>query len=98
MLRSCTASEGPRAASLITCGNRPCLRPPDCSRLYVADTYHLIRAGLSGGKNVPNRPHPGAQPPAPGHRFSERCPRRSSDAAIQPDDGDNPPLCAAPVR
>lgn len=31
-----------------------------CSRLYAADTYHLIRAGLSGGRTVPDtvRTHP----------------------------------------
>lgn len=37
---------------------RECLRP--CSRLHAGDTFHLVRAGLLGGKNVPasvrNRP------------------------------------------
>ena len=38
---------------LVACGNRRASRCPSCSRLYAADTYHLIRAGLVGGKSVP---------------------------------------------
>lgn len=37
---------------LTTCGNRRATVCPSCSRLYRADTYQLIRAGLVGGKNV----------------------------------------------
>ena len=33
---------------------------PSCSRLYAADTFHLIRAGVTGGKGVPE--HGGRQP------------------------------------
>ncbi|WP_042378828.1 zinc finger-like domain-containing protein [Streptacidiphilus melanogenes] len=39
---------------LVPCGNRRESRCPSCSRLYSADTFHLIRAGLAGGKNVPD--------------------------------------------
>ena len=35
------------------CGNRRADRCPSCSRLYAADTFHLIRAGVAGGKGVP---------------------------------------------
>jgi len=37
---------------LTACGNRRATVCPSCSRLYRADTYQLIRAGLVGGKNV----------------------------------------------
>ncbi|WP_405549133.1 replication initiator [Streptomyces microflavus] len=60
VLRSYTTSEEPTGSLLTTCGNRRASRCPACSRLYAADTYHLIRAGLSGGKTVPDtvRTHP----------------------------------------
>ncbi|MEU5973874.1 replication initiator [Streptomyces sp. NPDC047315] len=38
---------------LVACGNRRAAVCPACARLYRADTYHLIRAGLLGGKGVP---------------------------------------------
>ncbi|MFI8370974.1 replication initiator [Streptomyces sp. NPDC085466] len=59
-LHSYTSSAEPTGSLLTTCGNRRASRCPACSRLYAADTYHLIRAGLSGGKNVPDtvRTHP----------------------------------------
>lgn len=38
---------------LIACGNRRASVCPACSALYRADTYQLVRAGLVGGKNVP---------------------------------------------
>ncbi|WP_433397863.1 replication initiator [Streptomyces sp. CA-146814] len=62
VLRSYTSSEEPTGSLLTTCGNRRASRCPACSRLYAADTYHLIRAGLSGGKTVPDtvRTHPRA--------------------------------------
>ncbi|UIX30757.1 replication initiator [Streptomyces sp. GQFP] len=37
---------------LTACGNRRATVCPSCSRLYRADTYQLIRAGLVGGKDV----------------------------------------------
>ncbi|WP_316741012.1 replication initiator [Streptomyces sp. MK7] len=60
VLRSYTTTEEPTGSLLTACGNRRASRCPACSRLYAADTYHLIRAGLSGGKNVPDtvRTHP----------------------------------------
>ncbi|MEV6056897.1 replication initiator [Streptomyces sp. NPDC052107] len=38
---------------LTACGNRRSSVCPACSRLYQADTYQLVRAGLVGGKEVP---------------------------------------------
>jgi hypothetical protein len=47
-----TADE-PNRQLLIACRNRRASRCPSCAETYRADTYHLIRAGLAGGKNVP---------------------------------------------
>src|SRR6478609_6605460 len=40
--------------TLIRCGNRRASECPACSRIYAADMFHLIRAGVSGGKGVPD--------------------------------------------
>ncbi|MFJ9540326.1 replication initiator [Streptomyces sp. NPDC101225] len=39
---------------LVRCRNRRATVCPACSRLHAGDTYHLVRAGLRGGKNVPD--------------------------------------------
>lgn len=59
-MRSYTTSDEPTGTLLTACGNRRSSRCPACSRVYAADTYHLIRAGLTGGKTVPDtvRTHP----------------------------------------
>jgi hypothetical protein len=45
---------------LVACGNRRQTRCPSCSQTYRADTYQFFKAGLAGGKGVPesvtNRP------------------------------------------
>ncbi|OWA05461.1 plasmid replication initiator protein [Streptomyces sp. CS113] len=38
---------------LVRCRNRRSTVCPACSRLHAGDTFHLVRAGLTGGKNVP---------------------------------------------
>ena len=38
----------------VRCGNRRASDCPSCSRVYAADTFHLIRAGVTGGKGVPD--------------------------------------------
>ncbi|OMI38677.1 replication initiator [Streptomyces sparsogenes] len=60
VLRSYSTADEPTGRLLTACGNRRSSRCPACSRLYAADTYHLIKAGLSGGKTVPDtvRTHP----------------------------------------
>ncbi|MEV7238968.1 replication initiator [Streptomyces sp. NPDC051020] len=60
VLRSYSTDTEPTGSLLTSCGNRRSSRCPACSRLYAADTYHLIRAGLTGGKTVPDtvRTHP----------------------------------------
>ncbi|WP_078615731.1 replication initiator [Streptomyces sp. 303MFCol5.2] len=70
---------------LIRCRNRRATICPPCSRLHASDTYHLVRAGLLGGKNTPttvrHRPRLFITLTAPSfgpvHRAGERCrPRR----------------------
>jgi hypothetical protein len=39
---------------LVACGNRRAARCPSCSEIYRADTFQLIKAGLVGGKSVPD--------------------------------------------
>ncbi len=59
-IRSYSTSDEPTGRLLTTCGNRRASRCAACSRTYAADTYHLVRAGLCGGKDVPEtvRTHP----------------------------------------
>jgi hypothetical protein len=43
----------PGGRLLVACGNRRAARCPTCSAIYRRDTYQLVRAGLAGGKGVP---------------------------------------------
>lgn len=70
---------------LVRCRNRRSTVCAPCSRLHAGDTFHLVRAGLVGGKNVPDtvrrRPRLFITLTAPSfgpvHRAGERCrPRR----------------------
>ncbi|GHE04003.1 plasmid replication initiator protein [Streptomyces alanosinicus] len=79
-----TRSE-PGERLLVRCRNRRATICPACSRLHAGDTYHLVRAGLLGGKNVPDtvrhRPRLFVTLTAPSfgpvHRSGETCrPRR----------------------
>lgn len=47
-------NERPPGRLLVACGNRRATRCPSCSETYRADTYQLIKAGLVGGKSVPD--------------------------------------------
>ncbi|MFD4970164.1 replication initiator [Streptomyces sp. NPDC058424] len=66
---------------LVRCRNRRATVCPACSRLHAGDTYHLVRAGLLGGKNVPatirHRPRLFVTLTAPSfgpvHRAGEQC-------------------------
>ncbi|MEU1003644.1 YuiA family protein [Streptomyces tibetensis] len=46
VVRSYRSEDEPSGRRLTTCGNRRASRCPACSRVYAADTYHLIKAGL----------------------------------------------------
>ncbi|MFI9757748.1 replication initiator [Streptomyces sp. NPDC051963] len=70
---------------LVRCRNRRATVCPACSRLHAGDTFHLVRAGLLGGKSVPatvrHRPRLFVTLTAPSfgpvHRAGELCrPRR----------------------
>jgi hypothetical protein len=45
----------PDATLLKACGNRRASVCPSCSATYQADSFHLIAAGLRGGKGMPER-------------------------------------------
>lgn len=47
------SDQEPLGMTLIRCGNRRASDCPSCSRVYAADMFHLIRAGVAGGKGVP---------------------------------------------
>ncbi|MFC9678562.1 replication initiator [Streptomyces sp. NPDC056948] len=73
---------------LVRCRNRRATVCPACSRLHAGDTFHLVRAGLLGGKNVPatvrHRPRLFVTLTAPSfgpvHRAGEQCrPRRDRE-------------------
>jgi hypothetical protein len=44
----------PDGVIYVPCGDRRASVCPACAETYRADTYHLIRAGLIGGKGVPD--------------------------------------------
>ncbi|SEG31393.1 hypothetical protein SAMN04489712_104355 [Thermomonospora echinospora] len=52
----------PDGALPVACKTRRATRCPACAEVYRADTYQLIRAGLAGGKGVPETvtAHPAA--------------------------------------
>lgn len=48
-----SSEQEPLGVTHIRCGNRRASECPSCSRLYAADMFQLIRAGVSGGRTVP---------------------------------------------
>ncbi|MFC8275687.1 replication initiator [Streptomyces sp. NPDC057271] len=55
ILRELKSKKLPAGHLLVRCGNRRTSRCPSCAELYRQDTYHLIAAGLRGGKNIPDQ-------------------------------------------
>ncbi len=49
----CELGDGGRARLMVPCGNRRRAWCAPCSRVYQWDTWHLVKAGLVGGKGVP---------------------------------------------
>nr|WP_313904866.1 replication initiator [Streptomyces sp. IB201691-2A2] len=85
ILRHYDTRDHPGERLLVRCRNRRATVCAPCSRLHAGDTFHLVRAGLIGGKNVPGtvrqRPRLFVTLTAPSfgvvHRAGERCrPRR----------------------
>jgi len=54
LLHSYTTATEPGGVLRLPCKTRRASRCPACAEIYRADTYHLIRAGLTGGKGVPD--------------------------------------------
>ncbi|MHA3836971.1 replication initiator [Terrabacter sp. AAH1] len=54
VLGSYSSEEEPLGVLHVRCGNRRASDCPSCSRIYAADTFQLIRAGVVGGKGVPD--------------------------------------------
>ncbi|MGW3400400.1 replication initiator protein RepSA [Streptomyces zhihengii] len=54
-LRRYSTDTEPDGRLRVACGNRRASRCPACAHTYAGDTYHLIRAGLSGdeSKDIP---------------------------------------------
>ncbi|MGE9693658.1 replication initiator [Streptomyces sp. CH6] len=73
-MRSYSTDTEPTGNLLTTCGNCRTSRCPAYSRFWAADTYHLMRADLTGGKTfrIPVLRHPHhpllRSPPQPRHR------------------------------
>ncbi|MCX4845773.1 replication initiator [Streptomyces sp. NBC_00893] len=55
VLRELKSKELPAGHLLVRCGNRRTTRCRSCAELYRQDTYHLIAAGLRGGKSIPDQ-------------------------------------------
>ena len=53
ILSSYSSSDEPLGVTYVRCGNRRASECPSCSRLYAGDMFQLIRAGVAGGKTVP---------------------------------------------
>ena len=47
-------SAEPDGILLVACRNRRATRCPSCADTYRQDSFHLIAAGLRGGKGIPN--------------------------------------------
>ncbi|MFI6599124.1 replication initiator [Nonomuraea sp. NPDC050536] len=54
LLHRYTTRNEPDGVLRLPCKTRRASRCPACAEIYRADTYHLIRAGLIGGKGVPD--------------------------------------------
>lgn len=53
LLATLHSDDLPAGRLLVACGDRRAARCPACSAIYRRDTYQLVRAGLAGGKGVP---------------------------------------------
>src|SRR5919201_3520265 len=49
-----TTTDMPDGVLYVPCGDRRALVCPPCAETYRADTYQLIKAGLTGGKGIPS--------------------------------------------
>ena len=54
VLHHLDSAELPAGQLLMRCNNRRATRCPACAETYRRDTFHLITAGLRGGKGIPD--------------------------------------------
>jgi hypothetical protein len=54
VLHSYSTAREPGGVLRVACKTRRASRCPSCAEVYRADTYQLVRAGLTGGKGVPD--------------------------------------------
>ncbi|MBY8886902.1 plasmid replication initiator protein [Streptomyces sp. PTM05] len=52
VLHAYSTRDEPGERLAVRCGNRRTAVCPTCARLHSGDTYHLVRAGLAGGKGI----------------------------------------------
>lgn len=91
VLHHYTTRDEPGERLLVRCRNRRSSVCAPCSRLHSGDTFHLVRAGLLGGKEVPasvrDRPRLFITLTAPSfgsvHRAGDRCRPRGSAATCE---------------
>ncbi|CAM5437891.1 replication initiator [Streptomyces avidinii] len=55
ILRHLDSAKMPAGHLLVRCGNRRTTRCRSCAELYRQDTFHLMAAGLRGGKSIPEQ-------------------------------------------
>lgn len=53
VLANYSTRDEPNEYVLTACGNRRASRCEACARVYADDTFHLIKSGLAGGRDVP---------------------------------------------
>ncbi|MGI5165594.1 replication initiator [Spirillospora sp. CA-253888] len=70
----------------VACKTRRASRCPACAEIYRADTYQLVRAGLVGGKGVPEHvtAHPAAFVTLTAPSFGPVHTRRDKNGAVMP--------------
>jgi hypothetical protein len=54
VVREFNTRDLPGGVMLVRCGNRRASRCPSCAYIYQGDVYQLVRAGMDGGKGVPD--------------------------------------------
>ncbi|NYF97890.1 replication initiator [Janibacter cremeus] len=55
VVSSYSSAQEPFGVTYVRCGNRRASVCPACSRIYARDTFEMIRAGVVGGKSVPEQ-------------------------------------------
>jgi len=86
VLHRYTTAHEPGGVLRVACKTRRASRCPACAEVYRADTYHLVRAGLAGGKGVPASvaSHPAAFVTLTAPSFGPVHTRREKAGHVQP--------------